>query len=401
MIYIGIFAQLLSHGIELAEEIYELRSSGVDVQSRLTELLPITTAEARRYIRTAEELCGPLPEKERAIRDGTVELCRAKRVDFNRLVMIGIMTRKVPREHRIQREQLRRTLVERAMDYDLTELKNWGDHLTREIRETLPRPRVRPTLHHSAKADADGRKYIKITGPDVLLSRMITTINERAVAMWRKDRSQPMDELKFHALSQLIYQGGTASSPMPEDDHLANPLRSLLHQPAVIITAPELNKEALIDDSEGRKWFATTDGALVSLSEYSTMKLSDYGWAVVIGGDHQILDLQRIHRGFSPAQKAAQTIAQVVCAAPGCSRSAALSDAHHLVPWMKNGPTNMDNLSMLCSCCHGKMGHSADLERTADGRYLWRTLSGKTRMSRLAIEEYNGGSLARVQLAMN
>jgi hypothetical protein len=37
---------------------------------------------------------------------------------------------------------------------------------------------------------------------------------------------------------------------------------------------------------------------------------------------------------------------------PGCSRPGSWCEAHHVVPWTRGGPTNPNNLLLLCSRHH-------------------------------------------------
>jgi hypothetical protein len=40
------------------------------------------------------------------------------------------------------------------------------------------------------------------------------------------------------------------------------------------------------------------------------------------------------------------------CRWPGCTRPGTWCEAHHVVPWTRGGPTNLDNLLLLCSRHH-------------------------------------------------
>jgi hypothetical protein len=73
---------------------------------------------------------------------------------------------------------------------------------------------------------------------------------------------------------------------------------------------------------------------------------------VLIRPDGQILDLGRTTRTVSPAQWKALVIRDGGCAAPGCDRPAQWCEAHHLHPWILNGPTDLDNLVLLCGYHH-------------------------------------------------
>jgi hypothetical protein len=40
------------------------------------------------------------------------------------------------------------------------------------------------------------------------------------------------------------------------------------------------------------------------------------------------------------------------CRFPGCDRPVHWCEGHHIIPWEHDGPTNIDNLALLCSRHH-------------------------------------------------
>jgi hypothetical protein len=40
------------------------------------------------------------------------------------------------------------------------------------------------------------------------------------------------------------------------------------------------------------------------------------------------------------------------CQFPGCDRPASVCDSHHIAQWLRGGPTQIDNLVLLCSSHH-------------------------------------------------
>jgi hypothetical protein len=47
------------------------------------------------------------------------------------------------------------------------------------------------------------------------------------------------------------------------------------------------------------------------------------------------------------------------CQWPGCERPASKCDGHHVVHWIHGGPTDLDNLTLLCRR-HHRMVHEGD-----------------------------------------
>ena len=73
----------------------------------------------------------------------------------------------------------------------------------------------------------------------------------------------------------------------------------------------------------------------------------------VLGAASEPLDIGRANRFVTPALRKALTLRDKHCAHPNCGRPAHLCDAHHIVPWWHGGPTNLNNLVLLCPYHHG------------------------------------------------
>ena len=78
---------------------------------------------------------------------------------------------------------------------------------------------------------------------------------------------------------------------------------------------------------------------------------------VVLDPNGAVLDVGREHRTATPAQFAALIARDGGCAFPSCTRPAAWCIAHHIIHWTDGGPTDMDNLVLLCNHHHTVMHH--------------------------------------------
>ncbi len=72
----------------------------------------------------------------------------------------------------------------------------------------------------------------------------------------------------------------------------------------------------------------------------------------VLGSAGEPLDLGRAARLVSTAQRRALTLRDQGCRFPGCDRPPQWTGAHHLMPWAHGGPTDLDNLLLLCRRHH-------------------------------------------------
>jgi hypothetical protein len=72
----------------------------------------------------------------------------------------------------------------------------------------------------------------------------------------------------------------------------------------------------------------------------------------VRGGGWKPLAVGRSARTVTPAQLAALRVRDGGCVHPGCTRTAAFCDAHHVTHWADGGPTDVSNLVLLCRHHH-------------------------------------------------
>ena len=94
----------------------------------------------------------------------------------------------------------------------------------------------------------------------------------------------------------------------------------------------------------------------------------------VLGGNREVLDLGRASRLFTKAQRIAMALRDGGCIAEGCNRPPHQCHAHHLDPWARGGPTNLDHGGLLCGHHH---------RRAHDPRYTVQRLgTGKLRFTR-------------------
>ncbi|MGH3668569.1 MAG: DUF222 domain-containing protein, partial [Acidimicrobiia bacterium] len=84
----------------------------------------------------------------------------------------------------------------------------------------------------------------------------------------------------------------------------------------------------------------------------------DAGITRVITGPAGVpLDVGRESRTVTPGQWAALVVRDRGCAFPGCTRPAEWCIAHHIVHWADGGPTDLDNLVLLCGYHHRVIHH--------------------------------------------
>jgi hypothetical protein len=88
-------------------------------------------------------------------------------------------------------------------------------------------------------------------------------------------------------------------------------------------------------------------GAVLGLGDASVVGVRlDAGGAVLSAGAEQRL--------ASVAQRRALAARDRGCCFPGCTRPPAWCEAHHVRPWAAGGPTELDNLCLLCRYHHAR-----------------------------------------------
>jgi hypothetical protein len=70
------------------------------------------------------------------------------------------------------------------------------------------------------------------------------------------------------------------------------------------------------------------------------------------GARSQPLEVGRATRVVAPAQRTALTVRDGGCRFPGCDRPVAWCEGHHLRHWLHGGPTDLQNLVLLCRGHH-------------------------------------------------
>ncbi|MGH8900703.1 MAG: DUF222 domain-containing protein, partial [Egibacteraceae bacterium] len=92
---------------------------------------------------------------------------------------------------------------------------------------------------------------------------------------------------------------------------------------------------------------------------------------VITNGPSQILDAGRATRTVTPAQRRALAVRDGGCV--GCRAPTSWCEAHHVVHWIDHGPTDLDNLVLLCFGCHRDV-HERGWQpiRDPDGRWTLR-----------------------------
>jgi hypothetical protein len=89
---------------------------------------------------------------------------------------------------------------------------------------------------------------------------------------------------------------------------------------------------------------------------------------VVLGANSEPLDIGRASYTVSTAQRRALIVRDDGCAFPGCTRPHRWCHGHHVRHWADGGPTDLNNLVLLCGYHHRLIHHSDWDCAIVDGR---------------------------------
>ena len=108
-----------------------------------------------------------------------------------------------------------------------------------------------------------------------------------------------------------------------------------------------------LDQLETRTGLATTShGGLLSINDALHLATEARVIPTVLNDTGGILTYGRTRRTASAGQRLALTARDGGCSFPTCDVPPQWCQAHHLTPWATDGPTNLDNLTLLCGHHH-------------------------------------------------
>lgn len=122
------------------------------------------------------------------------------------------------------------------------------------------------------------------------------------------------------------------------------------------------------------------DGTPLSADEFVRLALEADILPALFDVKGQPLWLGRAYRDATDAQRIALAVRDKGCV--GCGAANSFCQPHHIVNWEHGGPTDIDNLCLLCGHCHHKEIHSkrgAKIVREHNGGYLMRRARGKSK----------------------
>ena len=263
-------------------------------------------------------------------------------------------------------------LVSWAREHDPVTVGRLGRHLihaldTETLEEREERAFQRRELRFSDAADGSTRVSGRLDAESAAMVR--AALDSLAAPNPSPDGSQDprtAGQRTADALVELARRandGGMLPAGHGVRPHLAViiSLDSLLAK-AADLSGPNDAGRLTAAGQDGCGWVPSAPGELGwggPLSAESVRRIAcDSGITRVITNAASVpLDVGRESRSVTPGEWAALVVRDRGCAFPGCTRPAEWCIAHHIVHWADGGPTDLDNLVLLCGYHHRVLHH--------------------------------------------
>jgi hypothetical protein len=167
----------------------------------------------------------------------------------------------------------------------------------------------------------------------------ISALDAMIATLKRDGDTRERPERRAEAFVELCRQSAdhdhSASSTRRERPHLS----AVYDISALDDTQPELAAQARIEGEHVGQLSRATLERLLCDCEFSR---------VLTDGPSIVIDVGRATRTVSPKLWRALVVRDRHCTEPGCKVPPGMCEAHHIWYWSRGGPTNLDNLKLLC-----------------------------------------------------
>jgi Domain of unknown function (DUF222) len=342
----------------------------------LIRVLQLSPGDAATRIRAAaalgsrttmlgEKLEPALPTLAQLQRDGAVN---AEKVAIVERAMHKLSRPDLSPEHVDQAEQL---LTDHAVILTPPELRRFAHAVVSAADPDGPEP-VDDQLQHD-------HRYVELKrrrdGMWHLAGRLSNTVGTQLNAI--------LDPLTTPRTTSIEDQDGTVLD-IPDQrpqvqrlhdalDEACARLLKAADQPSVGGVPASVIVTISLDDLLAKAGLAdTADGT--QLTSDQLLRIADEAeiWPTIIDRHGVPLALGRTRRLASPGQTMALIARDAGCSFPGCTHPPSWCDRHHMWDWILGGPTDLDNLTLLCRYHHTHFQQKGWTCRiTADGLPEW------------------------------
>ncbi len=322
-------------------------------KAHLVHRYRLSGREAASVVRTARALHGPSATAEptrKALADGAVSAEQAVVV----AEALSKVSPAIPSEH-VERAQCDLIGLTEQLSFD--QLRYAANHLVEvldpeqadeilggqlEAAERRHRKQTRLSLQVHEDGSCDGRFHL---GP-VPTAHLHKALEAFGAPRRSEYAENPLDDPDTGLPLPHGNRLGLAFAEMVEHLPLDGLPQHGVSTASIVVTIdePALTKrlgEAMLDT-----------GHPISLGEARRLACNAGLLPLVLDGTSQILDLGMSQRLFTRHQRIALAHRDGGCIWPGCWRSAAWTEAHHVAPWSTGGRADLANGCLLCPFHH-------------------------------------------------
>ena len=144
----------------------------------------------------------------------------------------------------------------------------------------------------------------------------------------------------------------------------------------VVVTISHDSLAASLDEVGSHGVGVTEHGQVLTASEVRMLACDAGIIPVVLGTESEPLDVGREKRLVQPGQRVALNERDGGCSFPGCTAPPSWCDAHHLIEWIRGGPTDLPNLALLCRHHHREVHSKGHLGTATRSGVTWTRADG-------------------------
>jgi hypothetical protein len=348
-------AQLQYLGLDLITEARQRsipdRQAATSPNNWLAGLLSLSPGEAKRRVRLAEALTHRYRDTATAFAEGIVDGDQAE-------VIVTLLDGLPDCATHDQRRRAETFLLDQARVLDAAALRGLGKRIHDVIDPdgTLQRERdAKDKRAAQFRNHGDGTQTLNWRDTDEVMAKLKAGIDALAAPKPAQNgEADPRFPSQRRAdamadLVELALRGDELPRKRGNRPHLL-----------VVISAENLRT--------ARGLGATGTGENLTAAAVKRIACDAKITPIVVDGNGVPLAVGRTRRTVTPAQWLALVIRDTGCIFPGCDRPASWCQAHHLIPWEEGGPTDLDNLVLVCDHHHDAVHHHGwEIEFGPDG----------------------------------
>jgi Domain of unknown function (DUF222)/HNH endonuclease len=348
---------LIDHGLIADAEAHDLAGEYCfsSLSMLLTRMLLLSPSEAAARVRTAVALSPRATTDEESVGPVLPRLAAAQRAGQVSPEQVQIVVRAMqkldrPDLDRAEVAAAEQQLVKHAQQLGPKDLRHFADRMVDAVDPDGSAP-----VDDQLQQD---RRHVELRqrrdGMWQLEGKLTNTVGAQLHAILDPLTRPRSTTVEIDGKNVEIADGRPYGQRMHDGlEDVCGRLLRLADRPATGGTPASVILTVAIDDLLQRAGIAeTTDGSQLSADQL--LRIADEAeiWPTVIDRTGVPLALGRTRRIASRGQTMALIAREGGCSFPGCDHPPQWCDRHHIIDWIDGGPTDLENLTLLCRHHH-------------------------------------------------